>query len=38
MAARRHWNRVRELAEHVGDAALALELGQHSCLMLLEYG
>jgi adenylate cyclase len=37
-AARRHWNRVRELAEQVGDATLALELGQQSRLMLLEYG
>jgi class 3 adenylate cyclase/tetratricopeptide (TPR) repeat protein len=36
--ARRHWNRVRELAEQVGDAALALELGQQSRLMILEYG
>ena len=38
MEARRHWNRVRELAEQVGDAALALELGEQSRLMILEYG
>jgi len=36
--ARRHWIRVRELAEQVGDAALALELGQRSRLIILEYG
>ena len=36
--ARRHWNRVRELADQVSDAALALELGQQSRLMILEYG
>jgi len=36
--ARRHWNRVRELAEQVGDSTLALELGQQSRLMILGYG
>jgi adenylate cyclase len=36
--ARRHWNRVRELAEKIGDPVLALELGQQSRLMMLEYG
>ncbi len=36
--ARRHWHRVRELADHLDDAALALELGQRSRVMLLEYG
>jgi tetratricopeptide (TPR) repeat protein len=36
--ARRHWIRVRELAEQVEDTALALELGQQSRLMILEYG
>ena len=36
--ARRHWQRVRELADRIGDAALAAELGQQSRLMILEYG
>ena len=36
--ARRHWTRVRELAEQIGDPALALELGQQSRVMILEYG
>jgi class 3 adenylate cyclase/tetratricopeptide (TPR) repeat protein len=34
----KHWNRVRELADQVGGAALAMELGQQSRLMILEYG
>lgn len=29
---------MRELADQVDDAALALELGQQSRLMILEYG
>ncbi len=36
--ARRHWQRVRELADRIGDVALAAELGQQSRLMILEYG
>jgi len=36
--ARRHWQRVRALADRIGDAALAAELGQQSRLMILEYG
>jgi class 3 adenylate cyclase/tetratricopeptide (TPR) repeat protein len=36
--AQRHWQRVRELAEQIDDSALALELGQQSRLMILEYG
>jgi class 3 adenylate cyclase/tetratricopeptide (TPR) repeat protein len=36
--ARRHWNRVRELAEQIDDPTLALELGEQSRLMILEYG
>jgi adenylate cyclase len=36
--ARRHWVRVRELAERMGDTKLARELGQQSRLMNLEYG
>jgi len=36
--ARRHWARVRELAEQIGDPAVALALGQQSRLMILEYG
>src|SRR6185369_13108198 len=36
--ARRHWTRVRELADEIADPTLAVELGQQSRLMMLEYG
>jgi class 3 adenylate cyclase len=36
--ARRHWDRVRDLAMKIEDSALALELGEQSRLMILEYG
>jgi class 3 adenylate cyclase/tetratricopeptide (TPR) repeat protein len=38
LEARRHWNRIRELSEQIDDGALAVELGQQSRLMVLEYG
>jgi adenylate cyclase len=36
--AKRHWERVRELAEQLDDEAVALELGERSRVMILEYG
>jgi len=36
--ARRHWGRVRDLAPAIDDKELALELGERSRVMILEYG
>jgi len=36
--ARRHWSRIRELAEQIQDPTASMVLGRQSRLMLLEYG